>query len=261
MTNFPALINWDATRDQLNAAAAFVTAVRKACIAPQPNAGHLQLVVTLDGLSTGVTPSGELTLGFDGTFTLTLPDGEVITTPTNDAAGVGALRARLETYRRHTPGDFSRLDAIPEGIHYPVDAEAAPAIGQVYQMAYSVLARVRGRLRGTVTPLGLWSHHFDISGLWFPGNEADEYKAPHTNLGFAPYSDALPRPYFYMYAWPMPDGLTDTPLTAPARWFTGDWTGAILDYDALRESEDPARLAESSLSAICDLLTTHLATP
>jgi len=52
-------------------------------------------------------------------------------------------------------------------------------------------------------------------------------------------------PYFYVTAYPTPDGFAGSPLPAGARWQTEGWTGAVLPYAELLYSDDPAaRLLE-----------------
>jgi hypothetical protein len=71
-----------------------------------------------------------------------------------------------------------------------------------------------------------------------PANE--EYADEQINFGFSPGDESIPHPYFYITAYPLPDGLTDTPLPGEAYWQTEGFTGAILMYEALVGADDPA---------------------
>jgi hypothetical protein len=93
-----------------------------------------------------------------------------------------------------------------------------------------------------MTPLVVWPHGFDLSFLWFRGNDLDEHSQPHMNFGFSPGSEGFPRPYLYSYAWPALSDLTSRPLLAPARWFNGSWKGAVVDYDSLTDDKPEAQI-------------------
>jgi len=54
---------------------------------------------------------------------------------------------------------------------------------------------------------------------------------PHINLGFAPFSDGIERPYFYSYTYPIPEGYQNAPLAAPGHWIQQPWQGSLMDYD------------------------------
>jgi hypothetical protein len=82
--------------------------------------------------------------------------------------------------------------------------------------------------------------------LWFSGrlipgvDPADEENADEQmNFGFTPGDGGIPEPYFYVTAYPRPDGLLDTPLPADAVWHTAGFTGAVMPYQALVGAEQP----------------------
>ncbi len=111
----------------------------------------------------------------------------------------------------------------------------------------AVFRRFKGELRQETSPVQLWPHHFDLALLWFsgrlvPGQEPAnaEYADEQMNFGFAPGDDGIPEPYFYITAYPLPDGLANTQLPHGAYWHTATFTGAVLPYRALVGSADPA---------------------
>ena len=73
-----------------------------------------------------------------------------------------------------------------------------------------------------------------------PGiDPSDEESADEQmNFGFSTGDEAVPEPYFYITAYPTPDGLVETPLPGPARWHTEGFVGALLPYAALVDVED-----------------------
>lgn len=109
-----------------------------------------------------------------------------------------------------------------------------------------LLKQFRGELREETGPVQLWPHHFDLAMLWFSGrlvpgmDPADEENADEQmNFGFSPGDGAIPQPYFYITAYPLPDGLLDTKLPQAAFWQTQGFTGAIMLYDSLVTAADP----------------------
>ena len=72
---------------------------------------------------------------------------------------------------------------------------------------------------------------------------AEAYTHEVIAFGFWPGDERrTPYPAFYSYTAPEPEGLADRPLEPPAaEWQdTGSGSLAVLPYDAVRESADPA---------------------
>lgn len=232
--SLPPLTQWQNTRRALHHAAQVVGGVRRVAIDPLPNWAHLGLFVTSDGLTTGPTPVGALTLnlmrqsveyqadqhtpveiGLAGHNQVTLTDA--------------VLKALLDagyniTLDREKLADESAFNINPGH---------AAGYAQALHTMFTALARFRARLIGPMSPMIVWPHGFDLSFLWFSGAGMEEDKDPHMNFGFSPGSPGLERPYIYSYVWPRPDGLTALALPAPARWHTEGWVGVVIDYDAL----------------------------
>ena len=59
------------------------------------------------------------------------------------------------------------------------------------------------------------------------------------NFGFTFGDEAIPEPYFYVTAYPLPEALPSTPLPAGTVWQSNGFSGAVLPYRSLIESEDP----------------------
>jgi hypothetical protein len=240
-----ALQSWDSTRDSLHSAAEVVGRIRKARVPKQPNALHLALFVTADGLTTGPMDDGSsLELHFaEVAVRGRTADGRIFSVPL-EGQTVAALLGRLAEALQL---DTATLGSLNEAnVPLVLDRAQARGYADALNAAYTGLARFRARLSGTMTPLVVWPHGFDLSGLWFPGQLADEQTKPHVNFGFSPGSAGLPRPYLYAYAWPWPDGAESQPLPVPARWHIEGWKGALLDYDEWRKAADPARAVEQA---------------
>jgi len=109
-----------------------------------------------------------------------------------------------------------------------------------------LLKQFRGELREECSPVQIWPHHFDLSLVWFSGRlvpdvdpadaeNADEQMA----FGFSTGDEGIPEAYFYITAYPWPQGLTDVKLPDGASWQTEGWKGAVLTYEQLLEKEAP----------------------
>jgi hypothetical protein len=136
---------------------------------------------------------------------------------------------------------------------FVLNSATARDYAHAHHALFSAVARVRARLKGHMTPIVVFPEHFDLSTLWFRDAEMDEYKA-HINIGFAPFSPGLPRPYLYAYAYPYPPDVLYPSLPAPARWHFTGWTGVVLDYDDIAAHEDAVGLVERLLEDIVDAL-------
>jgi hypothetical protein len=251
------LTNWETTRDNLHSVAQILGRIRKTYIERQPNALHWSLNVTPEGLSTGKISIGELRLNFgEGLVTFHMPNKEVkryeLVNPDD--------MAELEDLAPDAPPTLDGNMNMPVYIEkaYPVDTTLAAEYAGTLYMVFTLVSRFRAQLSGTMTPVVVWPHHFDLSFLWFINGEADDHNTPHLNFGFAPFSEGFPRPYFYAYAWPMPEGITGKSLPTPAYWHTGSWKGVVIDYDTLAREQTSEAQIELMLGEIFTLLSPRL---
>jgi hypothetical protein len=135
-----------------------------------------------------------------------------------------------------------------------------PAVERYWQALSQIdviFKQFKGELRGETSPVQLWPHHLDLAMLWFSGrlvpgvDPADEENADEQmNFGLSPGDQTIPNPYFYVTAYPLPDGLTDTPLPAEATWYRQGFTGAILPYEALVTAADPKEMLLNFLRTV-----------
>jgi hypothetical protein len=244
----PKLSDWQDTRIALHHAAQVVGGIRKAAVAEEPNWVHLGMTITPDGITTEDLPDL-------GAFELHFAEGQILhraNAQVKQALSLAghsqiSLADAVDGYLE-TLGSAVRVDRYKVTSSGPLAVE--PALGADYAHALNMiggaLGRVRESLPGEKSRLVVWPHGFDAAFLWFATTEETE-RAPHMGVGFSPGSDGLPRPYVYIYAAPMPEGLLKVSLPEPARWFQGHWTGMVLDYDAIAGLDDPARSIEDIL--------------
>ncbi|MCU0514942.1 MAG: DUF5996 family protein [Anaerolineae bacterium] len=261
MSLLPALVDWDSTRDALHQAAGVLNAIKVPAVARQPNALHHSLAVEPAGLHTGpLAFGGVLRLLFAGGALIpdypalqwTRAEGESVVIPLSGDSQTTLLHALLAGLADYGITVTPRLDEIVSDVPFALEAALAADYAVALNRLYTALARFRARLNGTMTPLVVWSHHFDLSMLYFVRGR-DEHQDPHLNFGFAPASPGLPRPYLYAYAYPMPPGLLHRPLPFPAQWHTDGWTGVVIPYDSLVRYGDPETFIENTLLDIYGL--------
>ncbi len=235
----PSLTDWDNTRQGLHAAAQVIGAVRAATAEPQPNYTHLGLLVDPVGLTTGPLPGvGELVLQFGAQAILYKP-------PDREPAGFALAQHTQRSLADAVETGLSALghpvalnrDKITGDALLTIDAAQAARYARALNAVADTMARFYETLPGEKTPLIVWPHGFDLSFLWFATATASE-EAPHLAFGFSPYSAGLGRPYFYTYAYPVPDGLLDLKLPPLTRWQTEGWTGTVTAYDDLTSMPD-----------------------
>ncbi|GAA1877669.1 DUF5996 family protein [Streptantibioticus ferralitis] len=118
---------------------------------------------------------------------------------------------------------------------------------QVLSQVNLVLEEFSAGFSGKISPVHHFWHTFDIAATRFSGRIVEQppsvdpvtreaYSREVISAGFWFGDDAFPRPTFYSYAAPEPEGLADQRLSpAPARWVEQRGSHlAVLDYDDIR---------------------------
>lgn len=83
--------------------------------------------------------------------------------------------------------------------------------------------------------------------LWFPGRKVPgvnprpirENADVHMNFGFPTGKSVVPESYFFITAYPLPDGLLQVDLPKDAHWHQSGFTGALLHYRSLLGCANP----------------------
>jgi hypothetical protein len=82
--------------------------------------------------------------------------------------------------------------------------------------------------------------------LWLPGEKIsgqdpadEEYSDKQMNFGFVLGDQTIAEPYFYVTAYPTPEGMAEVSLPAGAQWRSEGFTGAVLPYAGLLRHGDP----------------------
>lgn len=258
-TLFPPLplADWIDTRDTLQKYARLLGKIRQALMPRQRHWWHVSLFVTSTGVTTGPMPAGAMTVELSLDFTAHLAS---IRTSRGAQWDLVLEGQPLKVLRDDTLGALAELGVHPEidlslfedDAPRAYDDEQVAAFWQAFSQVDILLKTFKGTHREETSPVQVWSHHFDISLVWFSGrlvpdqDPADEeYSDEQMGFGFSTGDGGIPEPYFYVTAYPAPAGWAGNVLPAGARWQTAGWTGAVLPYGALLGVADPAALLMS----------------
>ena len=156
-------------------------------------------------------------------------------------------------------------DGSSEGGHEPLDgsvrpgydADMAARFSSVWRGVSAALSTFRAGIPEETSPIMLWHGHFDLAMMWLPGEKIagqdpanEEYSDKQMNIGFTFGDASIPEPYFYITAYPLPDGFPRLQLPGQATWHSEGFQGAVLRYEALNAVADP----EAELVALWQFL-------
>jgi Family of unknown function (DUF5996) len=288
-TEWPALPpyeQWSATCDTLHAHTQVLGKLAAVLAAPEPQLQHAALRLTPRGWQTLPLPAPD----GSGAFSVVLdlhahealvehsarPVRRVALTPDRPVGEV--TRDVLEAVRDvagpvefdPTPQEVPWSVALDEDDeHARYDPDEVAAYFAAATRAALVLAAFRAPYRGRSTPLNAWWGSFDLAVNLFSGVPAEPpsgdfimrnaMDSQEFAIGWWPGDARYPRPAFYAYAHPAPEGFAATELAPPAaRWHAalGEY---VLDADDVRASPDPdaaalefARSAFTHACAVCE---------
>lgn len=266
------------TRDALHAYARVLGDCLKRCRTKRKHWWHASLRPSLSGLSTGVVHTGcdfELSLDFNASLLRAHTGTGASLTETLEGQPASGLAARIAGFLMEN-GVNEKLVPVsdPQQVsntsYSGYSPHQAAAIGRALNGVSAAMADLRAGIREECSPIQLWPHHFDLSMLWLPGGRvpgqdpADEEAADkQMNFGFSFGDDAIPEPYFYVTAYPLPDDMHHVSLPAGTMWRTQGFSGAFLPYENLLNSQDPNKYLLSfwnrMLAAGRDFMTIQLA--
>jgi len=256
------LSDWHKSRDTIHQYAQLLGKIRTALMPPQKHWWHITLHVAATGLTTTPIPVNgktvELLLDFvNHTLLITTSYGEKAEIPLRVQSIASMYHAVMEV--------LSTMDIKPEFEHSlfvdeaPVkyDSEAITRYWRTFAWIDGVFKRFKGELREETGPVQVFPHHFDLSMNWFSGrlvpgvDPADEEAADEQmNFGFVSGDDTISDAYFYITAYPLPKGLTDTVLPEGTYWHTEGFTAAIMMYESLQAANDPETMLLTFLRTV-----------
>lgn len=248
LPEFPS--DWEPTRATLHAYSHGVSALARTHAPAHPKWWHTSLKVTSNGLVTDPIPlpdGGEMRarIDFDGhVVMIEPPDGAAIefSMTAGDTGTEFADRLIEAAGGLGLTGEYNR-EKFENDEPRAYDETHASTFWRALTNVASVFEEHRSSLEGSVSPLQLWPHGFDLSFEWFgtrvetseEDGEIQEYTS-QLNLGFYPAGDA----YFYSNPWPFDEDLPTKDLPHGAVWNVDGWQGSKLDYAGLAGDPDAA---------------------
>jgi hypothetical protein len=259
---------WRGTAQHLHLITQLIGKVRLAQTPWLNHSWHVALYPTARGLTTGPVPCEAATLQLD----LDLIDSALLlSTDTGGEAALplgpgsiadfhAALVAALAALG--TPVAISAMPSeIPDAVPFaedraerPWDAEAARDFHRALLWVDRAFQQFRTGFLGKASPVHFFWGSFDLAVTRFSGRSAprhpggfpglpdavtcEAYSHEEASAGFWPGSDAFPKPAFYAYGYPAPQGYAEADIPEPAYFDSnlGEW---LLDYDAVRTARDP----------------------
>ena len=261
---------WSATCDTLHAHAQVLGKLAVVLAPPEPQLQHAALRLSGRGWETLPLPapdrSGALVVALDLRSHLAVvehTDGRVQRIPLTPnrpvaevtrevLAAVGELvgPVKIDPRPQETPWT-TPLDEDYE--HSTYDPAHVAAYFVAATQAALVLAALRAPYRGRSTPVNAWWGTFDLAVSMFSGRPveppSDNYivrnsaTAQQIEVGWWPGDGRYPRPAFFAFAFPTPEGFDAATLSPPsAHWDTtlGEY---VLDWDDVRVAPDPHQAA------------------
>jgi hypothetical protein len=257
---------WQATCDTLHAHAQLLGKLAVALAPPEPQLQHAALRVTARGWETLPLPapdgSGALVVSLDLQRHETVvehSDGRVARVALTPNREVGEVTRDVLTHVRLLAGPV-QINPTPQEVSWtaPLDEDeehrtyepdhVARYFAATTQAAL-VLADIRAPYRGRSSPVNAWWGTFDLAVSLYSGRQVaspsggfimrNAGSAQQIEIGWWAGDLRYPRPAFFGFAAPAPDGFAGGDL-APAvgRWDEG-LGEFILDWDELRGQPDP----------------------
>jgi hypothetical protein len=257
---------WSATCDTLHAHTQLLGKLAAHLAPAEPQLQHAALRLTARGWETLPLPAPDGSGAFVGALDLRTheavvehSDGRsrrVALAP--DRAVADVTRGVLDAVRELV-GD-AEVDLTPQEVawsvaldedreHSSYDVERVRDYFAVVTRVALVLAEFRAPYRGRSTPVNAWWGSFDLAVSLFSGEPAeppsDDFimrnamDAQEVAVGWWPGDARYPKPAFYAYAHPAPDGFSAATLEPPAaRWEDG-LGEYVLDWHDVCASADP----------------------
>lgn len=252
------------------------------------HAWGVTLYVTPRGLTSGIVPYDEeaFEIRFDfiahelviessrgGRETVALRDR---TTADFYAAVMGSLE-RLGMPVAIDPLPSEIAGAIPldrDTVHGTYVPEHARLMWRAWLASERVMTAFRAGFLGKASPVHLYWGGFDLAAYRFSGRPAPPHPGPGapnfpldvaqesythelTCGGFWLGTRDLPRPMYFAYAYPAPDGMAEAAVRPEAAAWSEEMGYFALPYEAVRTADDPAAalmaFLESTHAAAADL--------
>ena len=254
---------WRATRDTLHMYLQVVGKLRLALSPFEPQWANVPLYLSARGLTSSPLPVGVRTLDAEFDFV----DHQLVLRTSDGGTEQLALRPRtVADFYGEVMAALGRLgveitiSAVPSEVEDPIpfaedrthrsyDAEQANRFFQVLSQVDVVLKEHRARFLGRTTPVQFFWGTYDLTVSRYSGRPAApptdagtivrrSADAEQVGAGFWPGHAAFPRPAFFSYGYPRPDGIERASPGPDGAW-DDDIGEFLLPYDSVRTAPDP----------------------
>ena len=249
------LNEWKETRDTLHKYTKMVGAIRENFSNPHPHWWHISLRVSQKGLTT--TPLSRDKTNRNQTFEVILDLVNHYLLIESNFREVKTMKLTGQSLSALCEETCSLISDI--GINTPINKERFDdgkageydkAAVTEYWKALKEVSRIfntfRSTLRSERSPIQLWPHHFDLAMSWFsgrlvPGKDPNDAEAAEEQMmfGFSTGDDSIPDPYFYVTAYPIPNGFPNFDMPRGVKWFNESFQGGVMMYEDYINSTDP----------------------
>jgi hypothetical protein len=283
-TEWPALpyAEWSDTLDTLHMVLQILGKVRVALSPKEPEWAHITLYVTARGLSTGPVPSNVGLFDVEADLlhhevVVRTADGEAESVPLRDRpvaefwADFTAALAKLGIAVDLPSMPQEVPDPIPfpdDTTHHAYDPAAATRFWRALTVMEPVFAEYRAAFTGKVSRVQFFWGSADLAVTRFSGQPCtpppgadllarEAYDYEQMSVGWWAGDARYPKPAFYAYAYPKPDGIEEAKLDVPGAGWNADLGEFILDYDAVRASSSPEATLRAFLDATYEACATR----
>jgi hypothetical protein len=245
------------------------------------------LYVTSRGLTTSPIPYGGRTFEIDFDFVdhrlpIRVSDGQT-TSLTLEPKSVAQFYDELlgtlseldiDVSIHPVPNEIAEPIPFPEDeVHGAYDPEHAHSLWGALVQSDRVMKAFRARFTGKVSPVHFFWGSFDLAVTRFSGREAPQhpggipflpdeitreaYSHEVSSCGFWLGNRGAPDPIFYAYAYPTPEGFSESSVRPEAAFWLADLGEFVLPYEAVRTADSPDdaldAFFESTHAAAADL--------
>ena len=252
------LNDWKETRDTIQKYAQMLGAIRENSTKPHPHWWHISLLVTDNGLTT--TPLPVVKNSMDKTFEVILDfQNHKLRIESNyrELKQISLTGQSLSALCDETCSLLTDIGVTPsvdkskfmDGKPGKYDPEYLMKYWKALKEVNELLNKFRDQLGGERSPVQLWPHHFDLSMSWFsgrlvPGKDPNDAESTKEQMmfGFSTGDDGIPDAYFYITAYPIPEGFPNFDMPGGARWNTNGFQGGVMMYESLIKADNPEEI-------------------
>jgi hypothetical protein len=249
------LKDWRETRDILQKYAQMIGTIREKMSTPHPHWWHISLRVSDRGLITTPIPKNKNTPGQTFEIILDLKNHHlIIESNFREAKRIKLTGQSLSALCEETCSLLTDLGIVlpidkkkyADGKSGKYDESAAADYWAAIEEINRIISKFRSELSGERSPVQLWPHHFDLSMSWFsgrlvPGKEPHDAESSKEQMmfGFSTGDNTIPDAYFYITAYPVPDGLQNVQISEDASWNTDGFQGGVMVYESFAGASNP----------------------